>query len=144
MHLSKYSFLKCFLCKFGPKNWSSPNWLKSGTDIYCFILVSNLMLIFLIFFFTHFLGQIWSQNLKFSRLTEIWYQGILLYVYHDFNIYFCKIFVIHSFSANLAPIQSEFPYGKQFLCITTFKLSRASSRSSLHNTVVESVRYALL
>ena len=107
MHLSKYSFLKCFLCKFGPKNWSSPNWLTSGTDIHCFTLVSNLMLIFLIFFFTHFLGQIWSQNLKFSRLTEIWYQGILLYVYHDFNIYFCKIFVIHSFlgkfGSNLVP-----------------------------------------
>ena len=93
--------------KFGHKNWSSPNWLKSGTDINCFILVSNSMLIFLIFFHSYFLGQIWSQNLKFSKLTEIWYQGTLLHVYHDFDIYFCKIFVIHSFlgkfGSNLVP-----------------------------------------
>ena len=93
--------------KFGHKNWSSPNWLKSGTDINCFILVSNSMLIFLIFFHSYFLGQIWSQNLKFSKLTEIWYQGTLLYVYHNFNIYFCKVFVLHSFlgkfDSNLVP-----------------------------------------
>ena len=93
--------------KFSHKNWSSPNWLKSGTDINCFILVSNSMLIFLIFFHSYFLGQIWSQNLKFSKLTEIWYQGTLLYVYHDFNIYFCKIFVLHNFGgkfgSNLVP-----------------------------------------
>ena len=86
-----------FLGKFGHKNWSSPNWLKPVTDIHCFILVSNSMLIFTIFFFSYFLGQIWSENLKFSKLTEIWYQGTLLYVYDDFNIYVCKIFVIHSF-----------------------------------------------
>ena len=101
MHLSKYSILKCFLGQ------RSPNCLKSGTDIHCFILVSNLILIFLNFFHSYFLGQIWSQNLKFSKLTEIWYQGTLLYVYHDFNVYFCKIFVLHNFlgkfGSNLVP-----------------------------------------
>ena len=107
MHLSKYSILKCFMGKFGHKNWSSPNWLKSGTGRHCFILVSNSVLIFLVFFHSYFFGQIWSQNLKFSKLTEIWYQGTLLYVYNDFNICFCKIFVIHSFlgkfGSNLVP-----------------------------------------
>ena len=107
MHLSKYSILKCFMGKFSRKNWSSPNSLKSGTGRHCFILVSNSMLIFLVFFHSYFFGQIWSQNLKFSKLTEIWYQGTLLYVYNDFNICFCKIFVIHSFlgkfGSNLVP-----------------------------------------
>ena len=32
---------------------------------------------------------------------------------------------------------------KQILCITTLELLRTSSRSLLHNTVVESVRFAL-
>ena len=92
-----YSILKFFLGKFSLKNWSSRNWLKSGTDINCFIFVSNSMLFFLFFFHSYFLGQICSQNLKFSKLTEIWYKGTLLYVYHDFNIYFCKIVVLHNF-----------------------------------------------
>ena len=126
--------------KFSHKNWSSPNWLKSGTDINCFILVSNSMLIFLIFFHSYFLGQIWSQNLKFSKLTEIWYQGTLLYVYHNFSIYFCNIFVVSSFfgksGTNLVPNSLIV---NSFFCITMFKLLRASSRSSLDNTVVESL-----
>ena len=28
-----------------------------------------------------FFGHIWSQRLKFSNLTEIWYRGTLLYPY---------------------------------------------------------------
>ena len=130
--------------KFGHKNWSSPNWLKLGTDIHCFILVLNSMLIFPIFFCSYFFGQIWSQNLKFSKLTEIWYQGTLLYVYHNFNIYFCKIFVIHNFLGIFwLQFSLRFPNCKQFFCITTFELLRASSRNSFHNTVVQSVRFAL-
>ena len=36
-------------------------------------------------------GQIWSQNLKLFKLTDIWYRGRLLYAYFDFNVYFFKI-----------------------------------------------------
>ena len=47
-------------------------------------------------------GQIWSQKLKLSKLTKIWYRGTLLYPYFEFNIYFFKIFIIHIFwGANL-------------------------------------------
>ena len=56
-----------------------------------------------------FLGQIWSQNLKFFKLIEIWWRGRLLYAYFDFNVYFFKIFVIHIFWANLV-LKSEFLY----------------------------------
>ena len=35
-----------------------------------------------------FLGQIWSQKLKFSKLTKIWYRGTLLYPYFKFNVYY--------------------------------------------------------
>ena len=37
--------LKSFLGKFGLKNWSSPNWLKFGTEVHCYIVISNLMFI---------------------------------------------------------------------------------------------------
>ena len=40
-------------------------------------------------------GQIWSQKLKFLKLTKIWYGGTLLYLHFEFNVYFSKIFVIH-------------------------------------------------
>ena len=54
------------------------------------------------FFFQKFLslrffGQIWSQNLKFSKLTEIWYRRTLLYAYYDFDVYFSYFFVSHIF-----------------------------------------------
>ena len=45
-------------------------------------------------------------NLKFSKLTEIWYRGTLLYVCYDFNVYFFKILSIHIFGANLV-LKSE-------------------------------------
>ena len=31
-------------------------------------------------------GQIWSQNLMFSKLTEIWYKGTLLYADYGFDV----------------------------------------------------------
>ena len=120
-----------------PKTEVSPNWLKSGTNIHCFILVSNLMLFFKVFFFSLiFLG-------KFRPKIWSYIQGILLNVYHNSSIYFCKIFVIHSFldifGSNLVPNSLIVNI---FFCITI--LIRASSRNSLHNTVVESVRFAPL
>ena len=48
-----------------------------------------------ILFIHIFLGQIWSQNLKFFKLTEIWYSGTLLHVFYDFSVYFFKKFFIH-------------------------------------------------
>ena len=121
--------------------------MKSGTDIHCFILVSNLKLIFKKNFFTIiFFWQIWSQHLKFSKLTEIWYQGILLYVYHDFNTYFCKIFVIHSFlgkfGTNLVPsslIVNSFSVSQHSNCYV-----RVHEVHFTSNAVVGSVRFALL
>ena len=67
--------------KSNPKNWSSSNWLKFGTDVGCYMLISILMFI----------------NLTFSKLTEIWYRGTLLYVYYNFNGFFYKILFIHFF-----------------------------------------------
>ena len=50
-----------------------------------------------------YFGQIWSQKLKFSKLTKIWYRGTMIYPHFGFNIYFSKIFVIHIFWVNLVP-----------------------------------------
>ena len=52
---------------------------------------------FKVFVIRIFGGVIWSQNLKFSKLTKIWYRDQLLYTYCDFNVYFFKIFVSHIF-----------------------------------------------
>ena len=59
------------------------------------MLIRILMLIFPKSLSVIFFGQIWSQNLKFSKLTKMLCRGTLLHVCYDFNIYFFKIFVIH-------------------------------------------------
>ena len=70
-----------------------------------------------------FFGLIWSQTLKFSKLTENWYRDILLYSYFDFNAYFFKIFVSHIFlgkfwSQNLKfPKFTKFDAGGTLLCV---------------------------
>ena len=78
--------------RFGLQNWSSPNWLKFGT-VYCYTLISNLMFIFpKIFVICIFLWQLWSQNLMFSKLIEIWCRFTLLYAYYDLSgVFFKKI-----------------------------------------------------
>ena len=89
-----------FAGKFAPKILSSSNWLKSCKGVHCFILITILMFIFpkcLIFF-----ALSWSQNLKFSKLTAIWYRDTLLHTYYDFNVYFFKILIIFLW-ANLVP-----------------------------------------
>ena len=63
------------------KNLSSPNWLKFGAGVHCYILILNLMFIFS----------------KFFKLVEIWYKGKLLYVYYDYKVYFFKILFIKLF-----------------------------------------------
>ena len=55
-----------------------------------------------------YFGQIWSQKLKFAKLTKIWYRGTLLYAYSSFNVYFFKIIFNHIFSANLVPKSEVF------------------------------------
>ena len=84
--------------RFGPKNWSYPNWLNFGTRVHLYILISNLIFTFSKSLSFIFSWAIWSQNLKFSKLTKIWYRGTLLHCYHNFNVYFSKIFVIRIFS----------------------------------------------
>ena len=69
--------------------------------VHCYMLITALMFIFSKFFSFIFFGQIWSENLKFFKLTKNWYRGRFLYVYFDFNVHFFKIFVIHIFWANL-------------------------------------------
>ena len=91
------SFHSYFLGKFALKIWSSSNWLKIGTEVDSYMLISILIFIFSKFLSFLFFGQIWSQNLKFSKLIEIWYRCTLLSAYYDFNVYFFKIFVIHIF-----------------------------------------------
>ena len=69
--------------------------MKFGTEVHSYMLISILMFIFSKILWFIFFEQIWTQNLKFSKLTEIWYRGTFLYVYFDLNVYFFKIFVIH-------------------------------------------------
>ena len=89
--------------KFGLKNWSSPNWLKFGTGVHCYILICNLMFCFPKFLSPTFFGQTWSHILDFFKLTEIWLRGTLLHACYSFNVYFFKILFIYIFWANLVP-----------------------------------------
>ena len=95
----------------------------------------------LIFNFSKFLsfilfGQIWSQNLKFSKLTEIWYRGTLLSAYYDFyyNVYFFKGFFIHVILGKFGKFQNIMgkfhsilfsPYWRNYimsLCLTSVNM----------------------
>ena len=79
--------------KFGSKNWSFPKCQNFGTGVIAISLFEIWCLFLQIF--CHFFGQIWSQNPKFSKLTEIRYKDTLLYAYYNFNVYVFKSFVIH-------------------------------------------------
>ena len=78
VYFSKIFDTHIFLGKFDPKIWSSSNSLKIGIEVDCCMLITVLMFILSKFLSFIFFGQIWSQNLKFSKLTEICYRGTLL------------------------------------------------------------------
>ena len=56
--------------------------------IYSFIYLLNFYQLF-------FFSQIYSQNLKLSKLTEIWCRATLLYAFHEFNVHFFKNVIIN-------------------------------------------------
>ena len=78
-------------------------WNQSHYSIFLLTISYSQIAFVLILHPKVFFGQIWSQKLKFSKLTEIWYRGTLLYTYYDFNVYFSNIFVTRVFRANLVP-----------------------------------------
>ena len=91
-------------------------------------------------FRSHFFWQIWSQNVKFFKLTKIWYIGRFYCLFFQifchsysfrqiwsqnlkffkltemsyFDVYFFKILVIHIFGANLVPTNWSSPYWLKF------------------------------
>ena len=103
MSLSKYHTIKSFLGKFSLKSRSSPNLLKFGAGLHFYILISNLIFSFSKFLSLIFFGLIWSQNLKFSRLTEIWDKHTFLYACYNVNFYFSKIFATDIFLGQFGP-----------------------------------------
>ena len=52
------------------------------------MLITILMFIFSKFLTFIYFGLIWSQNLKFSKLTEIWDKRTFLYACYNVNVYF--------------------------------------------------------
>ena len=99
-------FLQSFLRKFDLKNWSSPNSLKFGRGVHCYIFISNLMFIFpkflsITFFWANLVPKsevlqiiwnfgkgihsymlisilmlIFSKFLSFIFFEQIWYQNL--------------------------------------------------------------------
>ena len=71
-------FLKIFVshifCKFGLIIWSSTKWLKFHTGVHCCMLIMILKFIFSKFYHSYNFGQIWTQNLMFSKLIEVRYK----------------------------------------------------------------------
>ena len=65
------------------------------------MLIRVFMLLFPKFLLVIYFGQIWSQNLRFSKLTSIWCSGTLLYPYYDFNLYFFHNFLNHKIWINV-------------------------------------------
>ena len=67
------------------------------------MLITISMLIVSKFLSFIFFGLIWSQNTKFSKLTEIWDKRTFLYACYDVNVYFSKIFATHIFLGQFGP-----------------------------------------
>ena len=55
------SFHLYFFGNLGPKIWSSSNWLKSGTEVDCYMLISILLFVFSKFLLLIFFGKTWSN-----------------------------------------------------------------------------------
>ena len=134
VYFSKKFYHSWFLGKFGPIIWIPSNWLKFLRGIHCYMLITVLILIFSKFFSFIFFGQIWSQNLKFLKLTKIWYRGRLLHAYFDFDVYFFKGFVIHIILVKFGKFQNNMgkfysilfsPYWRNYIvCISKLSFSK--------------------
>ena len=101
VYFIKILLIHIFGANLVPKIWNSSNSLKLGTEVDYHVLISVLMFIFSKLFSFIFLGQIWSPNLKFFRLTAVSYRGRLPFTYFELNVYFFKIIFIYIFRANL-------------------------------------------
>ena len=71
--------------------------MKFRTGVHCYMLTTILMFIFSKFCFSNYFGQIWSQNLIFSKLTKILYKTIWLCADFDFDLQFFEVFAVHEF-----------------------------------------------
>ena len=89
--------------QFCPTIRSSSKWLKFRRGVNCCMLITILMFIFSKFLSFIYFGLIWSQNLKFSKLTEIWDKRTFLYACYKGNVYFSKIFTTHIFWGQFFP-----------------------------------------
>ena len=90
-----------FLGKFDLKNWGFPNWLKFGTGVHYYMLITILTFVFSKFF--SFMYS-WANLVSKSEILQIdwnFVQGYSLYAYYDFNVYFFKTFAIHIILGNL-------------------------------------------
>ena len=101
---SKFLSFIFSLGKFGPTKsevcqikWN----LVQGYIVYAYFDLN--VYFFKILFFSYFFWQIWSQNVKFFKLTEIWYIGRLLYAYFYFIVYFSNFLSFIFVQANLVP-----------------------------------------
>ena len=83
------------------------NWNLVATGVHCYMLIATLMFIFSKIFSSIFFGLIWSQNLKFFKLTEIWYRDSLPYTYFDFNVFFSKFLSFIFSLGKFGPTKSE-------------------------------------
>ena len=93
--LGKFGSTKSEVCQI---KWN----LVQGYNVYAYFDF-NVYFFKILFIHIFFIRQIWSQNVKFFKLTEIWYIGRLLYAYFNFIFYFFKCFVIHIRSGKFGP-----------------------------------------
>ena len=117
--------------------WNHPettwNQLKPAILKYLLLKISNSQVEFVLIFTLVFVGQIWSQKLRFSKLTKIWYRGTLLCTYYDFNVYFSKIFVTQLFWANLVPIFKVLKFDTGVHCYMLITISMFSFSKFCHS-----------
>ena len=72
---------------FCPKNKSSPNSLKFGPEVHCYVFISNLMGFFSKFCHSYFLGATLVPKSEILQIDWNFVQGYIAICLYDFNVY---------------------------------------------------------
>ena len=117
--------------KFGPKNWSSPNWLKLDKGVHCYILITICLLRFWCFFVQKFCH---SYKFGLKIRSPSWLESsIYVHYYHALIITKSSKFLKFSCSRYYGQTSFELVFSKltELYCISMLNFSKYGEQQIL-------------